>query len=115
MERFQAGQIIQVTAEERILYCEALSTVERSTEILCWARPLTIRAEEVFWDVRQAMDVIWPADWFAPAYDGELLAVWHLLDWEAVVYLGPSKEHLSLLQEFTQELYRQNYPAPRKS
>jgi len=122
-QNFQSGQIVQVALEEdSALFAQVLSVVQRSEEeILCWARPLVLRknvgflGETVeFQDVRQAMDVIWPIAWFTPAYDAELLEVWPLLDWEEVVYLGPSKAHLSLLQEFTQRLYQAKYTPPRK-
>jgi hypothetical protein len=110
---FKNGQIVQVALLESALFAQVRSIVQRSeTEILCWARPLVLRETTGFQDVRQAMDVIWPILWFTPAYDVELLDAWPFLDWEEVVYLGPSKAHLSLLQEFTQRLYQTKYIAP---
>jgi len=106
---YRVGQIVRVLSNDCCLYAEVRNLATSSAgEPLCWARPLVLLSESPQ-DVRRAMDVIWPIGWFTPAYDVELLELWAFLDWEQVVFLGPSPEHISLLQRFTQGLYREIY------
>jgi len=107
---YRSGQIVRVPGSRRVLYAQWLSSVTNpNLEVFCWARPLVIIQGVQTWDVRQGMDVIWPRDWFSPAYDQEVLDLFPFLDWEEVVYLGPSKTQMDILQDFVQELYRDRY------
>ncbi len=111
---YRIGQIVQAEIAQRRLYAEVrLIATNFKGEVLCWVRPLVITHVDPLLpqDVRRSVDVIWPIEWFSPTFDTDLIDLWPYLDWEQVVFLGQSSEHLAYLEVFSQLFYQSIYAA----
>jgi hypothetical protein len=75
---FQPGQIVSLDHSDRNLYAEVIQVVV--SRQLCWVRPLFLVAftEELplITDLRDASDLLWPAQLFRPALDTEVITLW---------------------------------------
>jgi hypothetical protein len=75
---FQPGQIVSLEHSDKNLYAEVIQVVV--SRQLCWVRPLflvTHTAESpLMTDLRDASDLLWPAQVFRPALDTEVITLW---------------------------------------
>ena len=74
---FQPGQIVSLAHGDKWLYAEVIQVA--LSRRLCWVRPLLLVtfAEEppIITDLRDASDILWPADVFRPALDTEVMTL----------------------------------------
>lgn len=78
---FQLNQIVCLEHEETRLYAEVIQIVE--SRQMCWVRPLIlvvsssdryIQSEQsMLYDLRQGVDLVWPAILFRSALDTEVI------------------------------------------
>jgi len=77
LDFLQPGQIVSLKHGEKNLYAEVIQFVV--SRQLCWVRPLLIvtiiEESPVITDLRDASDLLWPADLFQPALDTEVITL----------------------------------------
>ncbi|MDZ8106066.1 MAG: hypothetical protein RM338_10660 [Nostoc sp. DedQUE12a] len=77
LDFLQPGQIVSLKHGERNLYAEVIQFVV--SRQLCWVRPLLmvtfIEESPLITDLRDASDLLWPADLFQPALDTEVITL----------------------------------------
>ncbi len=75
LEFLQPGQIVSLKHGDRNLYAEVIQFVV--SRQLCWVRPLLmvtfIQESPLITDLRDASDLLWPANLFCPALDTEVI------------------------------------------
>lgn len=75
LEFLQPGQIVSLKHSDRNLYAEVIQFVV--SRQLCWVRPLLmvtfIQESPLITDLRDASDLLWPANLFSPALDTEVI------------------------------------------
>ncbi len=73
----QPGQIVSLEHGDRNLYAEVIQFVV--SRQLCWVRPLLmvsfIQESLLVTDLRDASDLLWPANLFRPALDTEVISL----------------------------------------
>ena len=84
---FQPSQIVCLEDAERRLYAEVIQIVE--SRQMCWVRPLMLVVSScgdctpdeppILYDLRQAADLVWPANFFRSALDTEVIPLLTLL------------------------------------
>lgn len=110
---FQAGQIVFLEYGDSRLYAEVIQVVvERH---LCWVRPLLLITQECespqLTDLRSTSDILWSINWFQPALDTQVIALYAtILAKEPRPEL--SKKAKQQLYQFIQQLWQadQNQP-----
>ncbi|MCF2148772.1 hypothetical protein IQ276_020540 [Desmonostoc muscorum LEGE 12446] len=77
LDFLQPGQIVSLKYGDRNLYAEVIQFVV--SRQLCWVRPLLmvtfIEESPLITDLRDASDLLWPADLFQPALDTEVITL----------------------------------------
>lgn len=78
---FRPSQIVCLQHEGTCLYAEVIQIVE--SRQICWVRPLMLAVapssdrtqpdQTILYDLRQGVDLLWPAILFRPALDTEVL------------------------------------------
>ncbi|WP_414515113.1 hypothetical protein [Nostoc sp. PCC 9305] len=75
LDFLQTGQIVSLEYGDRNLYAEVIQFVV--SRQLCWVRPLLmvtfIEESPLITDLRDASDLLWPANLFRPALDTEVI------------------------------------------
>lgn len=75
LDFLQPGQIVSLEHGDRNLYAEVIQFVV--SRQLCWVRPLLIvtfiQESPLITDLRDASDLLWPANLFRPALDTEVI------------------------------------------
>ncbi|MDZ8096313.1 MAG: hypothetical protein RMZ42_30910 [Nostoc sp. DedQUE05] len=75
LDFLQPGQIVSLEYGDRNLYAEVIQFVV--SRQLCWVRPLLmvtfIEESPLITDLRDASDLLWPANLFRPALDTEVI------------------------------------------
>ena len=77
LDFLQPGQIVSLEHGDRNLYAEVIQFVV--SRQLCWVRPLLIvtfiQESPLITDLRDASDLLWPANLFRPALDTEVISL----------------------------------------
>jgi hypothetical protein len=75
LDFLQPGQIVSLEHSNKNLYAEVIQFVV--SRHLCWVRPLLIvtliQESPLITDLRDASDLLWPANLFRPALDTEVI------------------------------------------
>ena len=75
LDFLQPGQIVSLEHGDKNLYAEVIQFVV--SRQLCWVRPLLIvtfiQESPLITDLRDASDLLWPANLFRPALDTEVI------------------------------------------
>jgi hypothetical protein len=75
LDFLQPGQIVSLEHGDKNLYAEVIQFVV--SRQLCWVRPLLmvtlIEESPLITDLRDASDLLWPANLFRPALDTEVI------------------------------------------
>lgn len=76
LDFLQPGQIVSLEHGDRNLYAEVIQFV--ASRQLCWVRPLLMvtliqESPPLITDLRDASDLLWPANLFHPALDTEVI------------------------------------------
>ncbi|BDI16610.1 hypothetical protein ANSO36C_24120 [Nostoc cf. commune SO-36] len=75
LDFLQPGQIVSLEHGDKNLYAEVIEFVV--SRQLCWVRPLLmvtfIQESPLITDLRDASDLLWPANLFRPALDTEVI------------------------------------------
>jgi hypothetical protein len=76
LDFLQPGQIVSLEYGDRNLYAEVIQFV--ASRQLCWVRPLLMvtliqESPPLITDLRDASDLLWPANLFHPALDIEVI------------------------------------------
>jgi hypothetical protein len=75
LDFLQPGQIVSLEHGDKNLYTEVIQFVV--SRQLCWVRPLLmvtlIQESPLITDLRDASDLLWPANLFRPALDTEVI------------------------------------------
>ncbi len=113
---FQPGQIVSLVHGDKWLYAEVIQVV--LSPRLCWVRPLLLVtfAEEppIITDLRDASDILWPADVFRPALDTEVITLLsQVLAKEAKP--GTDSNVKYQLNQFIHQVWQANFPANSQS
>lgn len=85
---FQPNQIVCLEHQETQLYAEVIQIVE--SRQMCWVRPLILvvsssgdyaqSEQSILYDLRQGVDLVWPAILFRSALDTEVIPLFtHLM------------------------------------
>ncbi len=76
LDFLQPGQIVSLEYGDSNLYAEVIQFIV--SRHLCWVRPLLmvtlIQESPLITDLRDASDLLWPANLFRPALDTEIIA-----------------------------------------
>lgn len=77
LDFLQPGQIVSLEHGDKNVYAEVIQFVV--SRQLCWARPLLmvsfIEEAPLITDLRDASDLLWPANLFRPALDTEVISL----------------------------------------